>query len=391
MLLVTETHPIQYRTPVYRALAKMGVPLHVVFGSDFSVRGYFDSGFNAKFAWDANLLDGFSHSFLATVAHGGAGNFEALSGDGLGLAIRRSQAHAVLVTGYASTFDRVAIVGARAFHKPMLLRAETGDFVSRSFWRNGLRDIYLRRLYARCGALLAIGTKSAAHFARLGVPSTRCFASPYCVDQSSFQNSETDRDLFRSDFRARSGVLDDRTVLLFVGKLIERKGITFLLQTLLDLTANERARYALIIIGDGPLTASCRELAQRLAPMAIHFTGFQNQQALSPWYHAADVFVMPTLDYETWGLVLNEAVLHGLPAICANGVSAHVDLLSPQRGDLVFAAGNRVQLRHLIRAAQPASESVRAAKRAWMDNFSVERAATGIAQAYEFAMSTPHS
>jgi glycosyltransferase involved in cell wall biosynthesis len=390
MLLIIETHPIQYRTPVYRALAKMGVPLHVVFGSDFSVRGYFDSGFNANFAWDVDLLDGFNHSFLTTVAQGGAGNFAALGGDGLGLAIRQSHADVVLVTGYGCAFDRSAIAGVRACAKPMLLRAETGDFLPRSFWKNSLRDFYLRRLYARCNALLAIGTKSAAHFARLGVPNARCFASPYCVDENSFQLSATDRGSFRGEFRARSGVPDDRTVLLFVGKLIERKGIIFLLQTLLDLTVNERARYALIIVGDGPLAASCHELAQQLAPMAIHFTGFQNQQALSPWYHAADVFVMPTLDYETWGLVLNEAVLHGLPAICANTVTAHVDLLSPQRGDLVFAAGNRAKLLHSIRAAQPASELVRAAKRTWMNNFSVERAAMGIAQAYEFAMSTPY-
>ena len=48
LLAIIETHPVQYHAPVYRKLAEMGVELEVVYGSDFSVRGYRD--------WETDIL-----------------------------------------------------------------------------------------------------------------------------------------------------------------------------------------------------------------------------------------------------------------------------------------------------------------------------------------------
>ena len=53
-LAVVETHPIQYHAPVYRALqGTFGVPVTVVYGSDFSISGYLDDEFGATFVADA--------------------------------------------------------------------------------------------------------------------------------------------------------------------------------------------------------------------------------------------------------------------------------------------------------------------------------------------------
>lgn len=61
MLAVIDTHPIQYRAPVYRTLStEIGIPITVIYGSDFSVVGYQDKEFGAKFAWDTDLLSGLS-------------------------------------------------------------------------------------------------------------------------------------------------------------------------------------------------------------------------------------------------------------------------------------------------------------------------------------------
>ena len=57
-LVIFETHPVQYHAPVYRKVAEMGVPLEVVYGSNFSLRGYRDKEFGANFAWDKNLTEG---------------------------------------------------------------------------------------------------------------------------------------------------------------------------------------------------------------------------------------------------------------------------------------------------------------------------------------------
>jgi glycosyltransferase involved in cell wall biosynthesis len=44
------------------------------------------------------------------------------------------------------------------------------------------------------------------------------------------------------------------------------------------------------------------------------------------WYRAADVFVLPTR-YDTWGLVINEAMAQGLPVITTSGALAGLELI----------------------------------------------------------------
>ena len=55
LFAIIETHPIQYHAPVYRYLAEeLGIPLSIVYGSDFSVAGCQDEKFGSSFAWDTD-------------------------------------------------------------------------------------------------------------------------------------------------------------------------------------------------------------------------------------------------------------------------------------------------------------------------------------------------
>jgi hypothetical protein len=59
------SHPIQYQAPLLRRIAREpGIDLTVLFGSDFSVRGYKDEGFGVEVAWDTPLLEGYKSEFL---------------------------------------------------------------------------------------------------------------------------------------------------------------------------------------------------------------------------------------------------------------------------------------------------------------------------------------
>ena len=73
MLAVVETHPVQYHAPVYRAVQQQfGIPVTAIYGSDFSVAGYRDAEFGATFAWDTDLLSGYTSIFLTRSAPGTA-------------------------------------------------------------------------------------------------------------------------------------------------------------------------------------------------------------------------------------------------------------------------------------------------------------------------------
>ena len=73
--MIIETHPIQYHAPVWQYLNQvLGIPVTVVYGSDFSVEGYRDKEFGISIAWDADLLEGYKAIFLSKSCFSSAKN-----------------------------------------------------------------------------------------------------------------------------------------------------------------------------------------------------------------------------------------------------------------------------------------------------------------------------
>src|SRR5215831_11818354 len=128
MLAVIETHPIQYQAPVYRLLqTRLQIPVTVVYGSDFSIAGYHDREFGTTFAWDTDLLSGYTALFLSQVAQGGAPSVENISTRGLGKALQQVAPQAILVVGYSPHFHQVAFYQAWRAGYPILFRGDATD------------------------------------------------------------------------------------------------------------------------------------------------------------------------------------------------------------------------------------------------------------------------
>src|ERR1700687_2358879 len=128
MLVAIETHPIQYPAPVYRARQQeFDVPVTVIYGSDFSVVGYYDAEFGASFAWDTDLLSGYQPLFLSRMSNGGASSTEKVSPSGLSRALRGLSPRAVLISGYGHNYHRAGFYTAWRNRVPILFRGETSD------------------------------------------------------------------------------------------------------------------------------------------------------------------------------------------------------------------------------------------------------------------------
>jgi glycosyltransferase involved in cell wall biosynthesis len=80
----------------------------------------------------------------------------------------------------------------------------------------------------------------------------------------------------------------------------------------------------------------------------IHFSGFINQSELPTYYAAGDVLVLPSY-YETWGLVLNEAMASGLPSIVSDGCGAAVDMIIDGKTGYTYPMGDIHQLGSLMK------------------------------------------
>jgi glycosyltransferase involved in cell wall biosynthesis len=387
-LAVISTHPVQYHAPVYREIQRLGLPVTAIYGSDFSVAGYHDHEFDVAFSWSTDLLSGYSPVFLSRVADGGATTAEATSSRGLTKALSQIAPDAVLLTGYWPAYLRQAALQLLVHRQRILFRAETADHARERAWLKGsARDLVLRQFYEKCCALIYIGKRSREHFERLGAGGREMFFSPYCVDASAFEADEASRERLRASTRAELGLRSDQIVLVFAGKLIHRKGPDLLLDAIQELPAELRGRLAIVFLGDGEMRTL---LADRADTITLRFVGFQNQHQLSRYYHACDALVLPSRSSETWGLVVNEALLHGLPCLVSAGVGCALDLVASGETGEIFETNSAASLREglgrLLAWRQDDAET-RERCRQRVKHYSVSVAAKGIIAAFEATMS----
>jgi glycosyltransferase involved in cell wall biosynthesis len=391
MLAVIETHPIQYHVPVYRALQqRFGVPVTAIYGSDFSVRRYRDLEFGAELEWDADLTGGIDSHFLSTVECGGAVDPVKMSARGVGAMLDRLAPRAVLTVGYSPSFHRRAWLSAWQRRLPLLFRGETTDQTQTS--RRGIavvRDLALRAMYRRCARILYIGERSRRHYVVRGVDASRLIFSPYCVDDGPFQSGEVDRECLRREARQEMGASDDSLVLLFCGKLSARKGVDLIASAVRALPVSIRDRTLVVCAGDGALRSQIEADAARTPSIRLRILGVQPQKMLSRWYHASDLLLLPSRQAETWGLVVNEALHHGVPCVVSTRVGCAPDLIDASTG-VVCAPDSAEGLTAAIVAALPlaGSTATREACRTKVAGYSVERAAQGLAEAYAAATGT---
>jgi glycosyltransferase involved in cell wall biosynthesis len=384
MLAVIETHPVQYHAPVYRMLqARFGVPVTAIYGSDFSVGRYRDVEFAASFAWDTDLLGGYSQRFLAHVAADTAPDVSAISARGIGEALRAIKPTAVLLLGYSPAFHRRAWYEAWRLGRPLLFRGETSDMAQSSNAMVGFaKHVGLRLAYQTCDRVLFIGSRSRQHYTALGVKDEQLVFAPYCVDTTPFQCDEDGRRRLRQPARIALGVDDNAVVIMFAGKLTERKGVDLLPAAVSMLPADLRARVTLLFVGDGALRGDL-EGAARASGVAARFAGFRQQRDLSACYHGADVLALPSRSGETWGLVVNEALHHGVPCVTSDRVGCAPDLIDGTTG-AVCAADSAPALAAALMdiAALAGRPTTRDCCRQRVAGYSVEAAAAGLASAY---------
>lgn len=109
----------------------------------------------------------------------------------------------------------------------------------------------------------------------------------------------------------------ERINLLFVSRLIERKGLQYVIPKLKEIQKAADKQIRLTVVGDGPYRKSLEELAvQHDVADRVSFEGQKDKEELLPYYQEGDIFVFPSKREGMPNAVL-EAMACGLPVIMA--------------------------------------------------------------------------
>jgi glycosyltransferase involved in cell wall biosynthesis len=337
---ILATHPIQNHAPIFRELARK-CDLTVYFAHRQTPEGHAEAGFGVPFEWDVDLLSGYDTVFLQNRSRRPATNrFLGCDTPVIEEAIGSGRFDAFMVTGWAVKSYWQAIRTCRRRGLPVLIRGDSQLAERRPLAVRLAKELIYPRLLRSFDGFCYVGRRNHDYLRHYGLPEDRLFFSPHCIDNDSFAvRAESER-------RPRDGTAAKSV--LFAGKLVERKRPRDIIRAL-ALAATQGYRAQAVFVGAGELEESLRREASR-SGVAATFHGFQNQSRMPSIYAASDLLVLPSDHQETWGLVVNEAMACGIPAVVSDAVGCGPDLIEPGCTGAVYPLSDIAALAEAIRS-----------------------------------------
>lgn len=118
----------------------------------------------------------------------------------------------------------------------------------------------------------------------------------------------------------------DKKVVLFVGRLVEIKGVAYLIEAMRNVDAR------LIIVGDGPIKAELEAQAAGMEEGKVSFLGAKTHEELKTIYASADIFASPSI-------TLDDGAQEGVPTT----------IMEAMASGLVVVASNSGGIPHLVK------------------------------------------
>jgi len=260
-------------------------------------------------------------------------------------ALRKYRPNVIHAQEYFQFCSMASFYAARRLNVPFVFTQHKYYYprgIWSAFW-SFMDNSFGNMIKKRATQITAISSAAKRFLISTGVPGNRIKVIPLGVDTSEFTP------ISGIHLRKKLGLLN-KTVILFVGRLTQVKGVEFLI------TAFNRVHKAfpntkLVILGRGELKQNLIELSEKLQiKNSVIFLDFIERAEMPQLYAASDIFVLPSFK-EPFGLVLLEAMAMekpiigtrtgGIPDVITNGVNGfliepgNIDELSFRLAELV--------------------------------------------------------
>jgi glycosyltransferase involved in cell wall biosynthesis len=345
-LAIVTSHPIQYYSPWFKYMSDY-VDLHVFYMHQESKDEKLNGEFGISHDWDIDLLDGYKYIFLNNVSKNPSVNsFKGCDIPDIYIHIKEGKFDAVLVLGWYLKGFWQTILACKIYKTPIMVRGDSQLSSNLPIIKKIIKKFIYTMMLRVFDIILYVGKNNRKYLKYYGVNDDKIHFCPHFIDQNFFyvKSRNTNITLIRQNI----GIDKDSYILLFVGKLIEKKRPLDILQAMNILT-KQNIQVELILIGSGELENELKTYAEGNSKLKIHFLGFKNQTELPLYYSLADLLILPSDTGETWGLVVNESFATLTPAIVSDQVGCAPDLIDKGLTGDVFECCNPVDLAKKIK------------------------------------------
>jgi glycosyltransferase involved in cell wall biosynthesis len=311
-VVVVSPEPTPYRSPLFDAIARRNdVELTVVYAAPTVVgrRWRVEPRHRAVYLHGVaipGLRSVFRHDFPVT--------------PGIAEALGAAKPDVVVVSGWSTFAAQAALAWCHLRDVPYVLLVESHDVGPRSTWRRLVKDAVVPPIVRGAAGWLAVGTLASESLVARGAAPERVRIFANTIDVDAWVARAEALASRRAALRAEIGAGEQDLVVLSVGRLVDEKGFT----TLLDATSRlNNEGIVVAIAGSGP---QAQLLEGKADEMRLRLLGELDEERLAEAYVGADVFALLST-HEPWGVVVNEAAASALPLVLSDRVGAARDLL----------------------------------------------------------------
>jgi glycosyltransferase involved in cell wall biosynthesis len=329
-LAIITTHPIQYQVPLFKELSKSNkFTPYIFFATDLGVnKEKINKDFNLKFSWNIKMLSGYKFFF----SKNNIWNNWFLSFANLEEKLNRINCKYILILGWNNAIYYQAILYAIKRKIPIFLRGENNLELKQIFFKKIVKKIIFPFFFSLFTGIFYIGKLNKVFYLFYGVPKKKLIAAPYFVDNNFFYQKKKKK--YKNIFN-----------ILFVGTFVNRKRPFDILKVAKTLQNYKDIKFT--FIGSGPLLLHCQKWARKNFLFNVNFRGFQNQLQIKKIYRHSHMLVNAS-SYETWGLVVNEAMSAGLPCIITNKTGCAADLIREGKTGYTYEVNDLICLKKYI-------------------------------------------
>lgn len=247
------------------------------------------------------------------------------------------------VTGYFDYAQVALMVYARWKGVKVVLSSESSTMDHN---RSPIKEKIKSWIVSNANAFFCFGKSSADYLLSLGVKKEQIAVKHAAV---------IDEDIIRTNFKKAKKAYDQdlsastKRQFVYVGRLAEEKNLEMLIEAFKSLKEKPTgADWNLLFVGDGLARKSLELLSgDYLQNKSIIFAGGHPWYKVPEWLAQSDVLILPSKS-EPWGLVVNEAMVCGMPVIVSEKCGCAEDLVKDNVNGFTFSPDNKSQLENVM-------------------------------------------